>query len=66
MGVAEEGLEEDWVGGERAVEVQEGVEVGLAEAAKVGAEERTRLRGADRRNLKTHSAGQAFLRSHKL
>jgi len=42
------------------------VEEDLGEAAKVGAEEKTRLWGADRRNLKARSAGQAFLKSHKL
>ena len=51
---------------ERVVVAEEDVEVGLGEAAKVGAAEKTRLWGADRRDLKARSAGQAFLRSHKL
>jgi len=33
---------------------------------KVGAEEKTRSWGADRRNLKARPAGQTFLRSHKV
>lgn len=67
-------MEADWAGEEGAVEVWEAEAVGLweaeavglGEAAKVAAEERTRLWGANRRNLKACPAGQTFVRSQKL